>query len=154
VLAAVEIRSHSLQTCCMTTEQLFTQALLIDSCWQVEKSSFEGEPKQLVLHPGLDPATTSLPCPECHASGCGIHDRREQSWRLLYFGDSWISHFPACASPAPCLTAGSCSYGRAFAPRFLHRSGHPRRLALHYSCLSLHRVISFLLSSDRPCRAH
>lgn len=69
----------------MTTEQLFTQALLIDSCWQVEKSSFENEPKQLVLHLGLDPATTSLPCPECHAPGCGIHDRRERTWRHLNF---------------------------------------------------------------------
>ena len=65
-----------------------------------------------------------------------------------------ISHFLACSSPASCLAAGSCSYGRAFAPHFLHRSGHPRRLVLHYGSLSLFPNISFLLFSYRPCRAH
>lgn len=69
----------------MTTEELFTQALLLDSPWQVETSSFEGEPRQLVLHLELDAKTRSLPCPECGAAGCGIHDRRERTWRHLNF---------------------------------------------------------------------
>ena len=67
---------------------------------------------------------------------------------------SRISYFLACSSPAPCLAAGSCSYGRAFDPHFLHRSGHPRRLVLHYGYLSLFPNICFLLFSYRPCRAH
>jgi transposase len=69
----------------MTTEQLFTQALLLDSPWRVEKNSFEGEPKRLVLHLELAPGTRALACPECGAGGCAIHDRRERTWRHLNF---------------------------------------------------------------------
>jgi len=69
----------------MTTQQLFTQALLLDSPWQVKESSFEGDPKRLVLHLELAPGTGKFACPECGAEGCGIHDRRERTWRHLNF---------------------------------------------------------------------
>ena len=68
----------------MTTQELFTQALLLDSPWRVTSSSFSGEPAKLVLHLDLRPDTCSLPCPECGGE-CPFHDRRERSWRHLNF---------------------------------------------------------------------
>lgn len=69
----------------MNAEDLFTQALLLDSPWRVEKSILEGSPKKLVLHLKLSPGTESLPCPKCEAPDCRFHDYRERSWRHLNF---------------------------------------------------------------------
>jgi transposase len=69
----------------MTTEDLFTQALLLGSPWQVGSYSFDQEAGQLVLHFELAPGTRRLPCPKCGAAGCGIHDRLERRWRHLNF---------------------------------------------------------------------
>lgn len=96
----------------MTTEQLFTQALLLDSPWRVAKSSFEGEPKCLVLHLELAPGNRSLPCPKCAAQGCAIHDRRERRWRHLNF---W-QYQTVIHARVPRVRCGKCGIHQADVP--------------------------------------
>lgn len=96
----------------MTTEQLFTQALLLDSPWRVAKSSFEGEPKCLVLHLELAPGTRSLPCPKCAAQACAIHDRRERRWRHLNF---W-QYQTVIHARVPRVRCGKCGIHQADVP--------------------------------------
>jgi hypothetical protein len=57
-----------------------------------------------------------------------------QALQIASFGDSRISWSLAHSSPATCVYARSCSYGRAFAPRFLQQKPHSPHLALHYDC--------------------
>src|SRR5581483_3445126 len=60
--------------------------------------------------------------------------------------DFWASLLPASLPPAPCLTAGSCSYGREFATRFfqLHLAAMP--------CVSLRLPSSAPVGSFHPTR--
>ena len=64
----------------------------------------------------------------------------------MSFGDGWILRSLARSSPMPGLTADSCSYGRAFANRFLQDrlAAAPLRFATVNITISGH-----LLSDDK-----
>lgn len=67
----------------MTPEALFTVALGLGEGWSVKSSSFEGEPKKLLLK--LDfKAGHRFACPECGARGA-THDTVSKKWRHLDF---------------------------------------------------------------------
>lgn len=67
----------------MDSNQLFTMALNMGAQWNVVKSEFTGEPKQLELTVKFVPGT-KFPDPESGVL-CAVHDTVEKSWRHLNF---------------------------------------------------------------------
>ena len=68
----------------MDPNQLFAQALPLESPWTVTSSAFEGNPKKLRLTVDLLAGTKRLSCP-CCGEQSRIHERRERRWRHLNF---------------------------------------------------------------------
>ena len=68
----------------MTPNDLFSQALPLESPWKVIESKFEGDPRQLRIVVELEEGTKLMPCPECGGQ-CRIHDRKQRRWRHLNF---------------------------------------------------------------------
>ena len=72
----------------MSPNDLFAEALPLRRPWMVEDSRLEskpGEPRRLHLVVALEEGCRRLPCPECDAPDCPIHDRVERQWKHLNF---------------------------------------------------------------------
>ncbi len=72
----------------MSPNDLFAEALPLRRPWMVEDSRLEskpGEPRRLHLVVALEEDCRRLPCPECEAPDCPIHDRVERRWKHLNF---------------------------------------------------------------------
>ena len=72
----------------MSPNDLFAEALPLRRPWMVEDSRLEskpGEPRRLHHVVALEEDCRRLPCPECEAPDCPIHDRVERRWKHLNF---------------------------------------------------------------------
>jgi len=68
----------------MRDTHLFQLALGIDSPWFVSASDFDAEGKRLDIEIDFK-SGARLPCPDCKAADCPVHDTTKKTWRHLDF---------------------------------------------------------------------
>ncbi|MEQ1611519.1 MAG: hypothetical protein ABL904_02105 [Hyphomicrobiaceae bacterium] len=79
----------------MRDTQLVQPGLGINSPWFVATSNFEGEKKRLDIEVDFK-SGARLPCPDCKAADCPVHDTARKSWRHLRGGRRSIRHSTRC----------------------------------------------------------
>ena len=97
---------------------LFQLALGIDSPWFVSASDFDAEGKRLDIEIDFK-SGTRLPCPDCKAADCPVHDTTKKTWRHLDF----FPHQAFLHSRTPRITCFKCGVRQVEVPWARHSSG-------------------------------
>lgn len=95
----------------MDTNPLFTIALGLVSPWEVLRTEFAPEQRELRLRVDFKEGSR-FSCPECGAAGCPVHDTVEKEWRHLDF----FQHKAFISARVPRVTCGSCGVRLATVP--------------------------------------
>jgi transposase len=66
----------------MRDTELYRILLGLEEPWRIEGVDLDAKAETVTVRVALPPGTR-LPCPECAAPGCPVHDRRERTWRHL-----------------------------------------------------------------------
>jgi len=95
----------------MRDTHLFQLALGIDSPWFVSASDFDAEGKRLDIEIDFK-SGARLPCPDCKAADCPVHDTTKKTWRHLDF----FQHQAFLHARTPRITCSKCGVRQVEVP--------------------------------------